>query len=530
MAESAHHPSLEPLHILKTVITQDLVALYLRAKKIDLASATDSSLKSLPSVEGATQNITLSNAGQTVLAQAEKLSSAMGDKFIAVEHLFLALFESAGTAKNILTGAGLNFKNTQEEIIKMRGSHKADDPSSEEKYQVLEKYSKDLTALAREGKLDPVIGRDEEIRRIIQVLLRRTKNNPVLIGEPGVGKTALAEGLAQRIIADDVPESLRDKKVLAMDLGAMVAGAKFRGEFEERLKAFIKEVQASHGEIILFIDEIHTLVGAGKTDGAMDASNLLKPALARGELRCIGATTLDEYKKYVEKDPALERRFQQVLVGEPTLEDTISILRGLKEKYEIHHGVHIQDAALVAAAQLSQRYISDRFLPDKAIDLIDEAASKIRIEIDSMPTEIDEKVRALTQKEIEREALRKEKDPASKRRLAEIEKDIDAERSEVKTLKDQWEKEKSKIISVHRIQEEVERLNKDLEAAEREARLSEAAEIKYGKLPEKLKQMSAAKDALSDLQNSKRMLSEEVTVKRYCGNCIALDGNSRRPS
>ena len=372
LAEQKKNPVVEPLHLLSALIEEkEPLSTLLKNLNLNksLSSYVKTQLTKLPSVDGTNaSNIGLSQNLQKTLSKAEEISKKWGDSFIALEHLFLSILDKDSSLSQDLEKLGFTYATVEQELIKIRGSQKADDPHSEEKYQALKKYSRDLTELAKEGKLDPVIGRDEEIRRVIQVLSRRTKNNPVLIGEPGVGKTALAEGLAQRIIAGDVPETLRDKKVLSMDLGAMIAGAKFRGEFEERLKAFIKEVQNSNGEIILFIDELHTLIGAGKADGAMDAGNLLKPALARGELRCVGATTLNEYKKYVEKDPALERRFQQVYVGEPSVEDTVSILRGLKEKYEIHHGVHIQDNALVAAAQLSQRYISDRFLPDKAID------------------------------------------------------------------------------------------------------------------------------------------------------------------
>lgn len=521
LAEETHSAALENAHLLKSLLDVSPINTVLKNLGLTqkVSQMTQELLERTPKVSSQqnAQNIGISHEVQRSLSKAQETSVRMGDKFIATEHLFLGVLESNTHASDSLRKIGLNPSAFEMELKKVRGNQKADEASSEERYQVLEKYSKDLTELARKGKLDPVIGRDEEIRRVIQVLSRRTKNNPVLIGEPGVGKTALAEGLAQRIIAGDIPETLKNKKVLSLDLGAMIAGAKYRGEFEERLKAFIKEVQGSNSEIILFIDELHTLIGAGKSDGAMDAGNLLKPALARGELRCIGATTLDEYKKYVEKDPALERRFQQVYVGEPSIEDTVSILRGLKEKYEIHHGVHIQDTALVAAAQLSSRYIADRFLPDKAIDLIDEAASKIRIEIDSMPTEIDEKVRALTQKEVEREALKKETDPASKRRLAEIEKDIQTEKTTVDALKSQWEKEKHKILSVHLIQEEIERLNKELESAERSGNLGIAAELKYGKLPSKVKEMEEAKKALSSMQDGKRMLSEEVTANDIAG-------------
>jgi ATP-dependent Clp protease ATP-binding subunit ClpB len=515
LAEQKKNPSVEPIHLLSSLIEEkEPVSSLLKNLNLhkSLSSFVKIHISKLPSVEGTNeQHTSISQNLQKLFSIAEGISKKWGDSFIALEHLFLSLLDKDCNLSQELQKIGLSPLTIEHELKKIRGSQKADDPHSEEKYQALKKYSRDLTELAKDGKLDPVIGRDEEIRRVIQVLSRRTKNNPVLIGEPGVGKTALAEGLAQRIIAGDIPETLRDKKVLSLDLGAMIAGAKFRGEFEERLKAFIKEVQSTNGEIILFIDELHTLIGAGKSDGAMDAGNLLKPALARGELRCVGATTLNEYKKYVEKDPALERRFQQVFVGEPSVEDTVSILRGLKEKYEIHHGVHIQDNALVAAAQLSHRYISDRFLPDKAIDLIDEAASKIRIEIDSMPVEIDEKIRTLTQKEIEREALKKESDPASKERFQKIEKEIQSEKAIITELKSKWEKEKSTILAVAYIQEEIEKLNKDLEAAEREGRLGEAAELKYGKIPEKNKNMLQAQKDLAEMQKSSRMLSEEVT-------------------
>jgi ATP-dependent Clp protease ATP-binding subunit ClpB len=515
LAEQNKNPSVDPIHLLSSIIDgKEPISTLLNNLNLQkvVSSFAKTQLAKLSSVEGTNaSNIAFSHNLQKLFSLAESISKKWGDSFIALEHLFFSLLDKECALSQDLQKLGFIPTLIEQELFKIRGSQKADNPQSEEKYQALKKYSRDLTELAKEGKLDPVIGRDEEIRRVIQVLSRRTKNNPVLIGEPGVGKTALAEGLAQRIIAGDIPETLRDKKVLSLDLGAMIAGAKFRGEFEERLKAFIKEVQSTNGEIILFIDELHTLIGAGKSDGAMDAGNLLKPALARGELRCVGATTLNEYKKYVEKDPALERRFQQIYVGEPSVEDTVSILRGLKEKYEIHHGVHIQDNALVAAAQLSHRYISDRFLPDKAIDLIDEAASKIRIEIDSMPVEIDEKIRALTQKEIEREALKKESDPASKERFVKIEKEIFSEKQIITELKKKWEKEKKTILAVAQIQEEIEKLNKDLENAEREGRLGEAAELKYGKIPEKNKNMLQAQKDLGEMQKSSRMLSEEVT-------------------
>ncbi|CAB5119666.1 Chaperone protein ClpB (ATP-dependent unfoldase) [Olavius algarvensis associated proteobacterium Delta 3] len=394
--------------------------------------------------------------------------------------------------------------------MELRGSQRITDPNPEEKYDALEKFSRDLTHLARLGKLDPVIGRDEEIRRIVQVLSRRTKNNPVLIGEPGVGKTAIVEGLAQRIVAGDVSESLKNRRLVALDMGALIAGAKYRGEFEDRLKAVIKEVESAEGEIILFIDELHTLVGAGAAEGAIDASNMLKPALARGTLRCVGATTLNEYRKYIEKDAALERRFQPVLTREPTVEDTISILRGLKEKYEVHHGVRVKDSAIVAAATLSNRYISDRFLPDKAIDLIDECASKLRIEIDSLPTEIDEIQRRITQAEIEREALKKETDPASRERLDKLEIQIGSLREELHQMKAHWQNEKDLIQRIRRIKETQEQLGVEAQKAEREGELAKVAEIRYGRLTDLEKQLEEANTRLAELQDNRRMLKEEV--------------------
>ncbi len=474
-------------------------------------SVSREALKRQPQVTGGQYGQNLSNDLHRAFTKAEEISKKMGDSFVTVEHLLLGLLLEGGSLGAQLKGLGLSPEKLQEEFKKMRGSQSAQDPEAEGKYQTLEKYSKDLTELARSGKLDPVIGRDDEIRRVIQVLSRRTKNNPVLIGEPGVGKTAIAEGLAQRIIKGDVPESLKGKSLRSMDLGAMVAGAKYRGEFEERLKAFLKEVQDSHGEIILFIDEIHTLIGAGKSEGAMDAGNLLKPALARGELRCVGATTLDEYRKYIEKDPAFERRFQQVFVGEPSVEDTISILRGLKEKYEVHHGVRIQDSALVTAAVLSNRYIADRFLPDKAIDLMDEAAAKLRIEIDSMPVAIDEKVRELVQLEVEREALKKETDPASRVRLVDLEKLIQSLKQTTDVLKSQWKLEKEQIQKLQGLKELGEKLNLELQQSEREGNLSRAAELKYGKIPQHKKEMETAQKNLGESAGAQsRMLKEEV--------------------
>jgi ATP-dependent Clp protease ATP-binding subunit ClpB len=518
LAEKQSNPVIEPVHLGLALVEDPSspVSKVLNALgKFEIFKSTAQDiLKSLPKVSGQPAGRNISNDCESVLQRAESLASQMGDKFVTVEHLFLALMSSGNILSSRLLSKGFDVSAARAEFVKLRGAQgKANSPQAEEQYGALDKYSTDLTARAEAGKLDPVIGRDEEIRRVIQVLSRRTKNNPVLIGEPGVGKTAIVEGLAQRIVKGDVPETLKHKKVRSLDLGAMVAGAKYRGEFEERLKAFLKEVQESHGEIILFIDEMHTLIGAGKSDGAMDAGNLLKPALARGELRCVGATTLDEYRKYIEKDPALERRFQQVFVGEPSVEDTISILRGLKEKYEVHHGVRVQDSALVTAAQLSHRYIADRFLPDKAIDLVDEASAKLRIEIDSMPTEIDEKVREVMQLEVEREALKKEKDAASARRLEEIEARIASDKNEIEVLKSHWLKEKEQISNIRKIKEEIERLSIELTQAERNSELQRAAEIKYGKIPANEKEMQKAQAELKKIQSTRRMLKEEVEAE-----------------
>jgi ATP-dependent Clp protease ATP-binding subunit ClpB len=465
-------------------------------------------------VKGAGSVQSVTNDLQVAMTAAETISKRNGDQYLTSEHIFVALVSGSTLMAEELRRVGLRADTLMTEFNALRGpSGKADSPNAEQNYDVLNKYSKELTELAREGKLDPVIGRDEEIRRVIQVLSRRTKNNPVLIGEPGVGKTAIAEGLAQRIVGGDVPDSLMGREVRSLDLGSMVAGAKYRGEFEERLKSFINAVEAAQGKIILFIDELHTLLGAGRSDGAMDAGNLLKPALARGQLRCVGATTLDEYRKYIEKDAAFERRFQQVYVGEPSVEEAISILRGLKQKYEVHHGVRIQDQAIVAAATLSDRYISDRFLPDKAIDLIDEAAAKLRIEIDSMPTEIDELVRGLTQLEVEREALRKESDAASRDRLTKIDAEISTKKAEVETLKSHWEQEKTVIKKIRGQKENLEKLIVELEQAERSSALQQAAEIKYGKIPEAKKAIESAQRELTEVQANKKMLTEEVAAE-----------------
>ncbi len=464
-------------------------------------------------VQGTTSSdVYLSSNLKKVLDAAQSEASKLKDDYISTEHLLLGLLDQGGSSlKKILQTHGVKRDLVMRALAELRGNQRVTDANPEDKFQTLEKYGRDLTALARQGKIDPVIGRDDEIRRVMQVLTRRTKNNPVLIGEPGVGKTAIAEGLARRIVSGDVPETLKNKMLVAMDLSAMIAGAKYRGEFEDRLKAFLKEIVSSEGKIILFIDELHTLVGAGAAEGASDAANIMKPQLARGELRAIGATTLDEYRKHIEKDPALERRFQPVMVNEPSVEATIAILRGLKERYEVHHSVRIQDSALVAAATLSHRYIADRFLPDKAIDLIDEAASRLRMELDSMPTEIDQLDRQIQQFEIEQSALKKEKDDASRERLKKIEKDLANLKERSKGLKAQWQNEKAAINAVSIVNGQIEQAKLELEQAQRSNDLNLAAQIQYGKIPDLQKKLAGAEKAMHDKPEGGRLLSQEVT-------------------
>src|SRR4030095_13429215 len=470
-----------------------------------------SELEGRPKVHGSAADLRISNELRTVLDSAEKEMSKLKDEFTSAEHYLLALAGAHVPAAKLLKDLGGTRDKLMQGLQQVRGSQRVTDQNPEGKFQALEKYGRDLTELARRGKIDPVIGRDNEIRRVMQVLLRRTKNNPVLIGEPGVGKTAIVEGLARRIVSGDVPESLKNKRIIAMDIGAMVAGAKFRGEFEDRLKAFLKEVTDSQAEIILFIDELHPSVGAGAAKGSFDASNMLKPMLARGELRTIGATTLDEYRKYIEKDAALERRFQPVMVNEPSVEDTIAILRGLKERYEVHHGVRITDAALVAAAVLSHRYISDRFLPDKAVDLVDEAASRLKIERDSMPTEIDMIEREIMQHEMERQALKKEKDAASKERLKKLEKELAELKEKSSALKAEWQKEKAQINEQAKLKEELDQLRTELERAQRRGELAKASEIQYGRIPELEKKLAEVTAQSAKSGPRRRLLREEVT-------------------
>src|SRR5213593_61258 len=529
LASEHGHQSIEPEHLLHALVAQKdgvvapiLGKLGVRADT--LASQVDAALEKIPQVRGGSGQY-MGERLRAALERAQKQAESMKDEYVSTEHLLVAIAQDRdGAASHALAAAGVTPDAIFKALVDLRGTQRVTDQNPEDKYQALERYARDLTQLARRGKLDPVIGRDEEIRRVIQVLSRRTKNNPVLIGEPGVGKTAIVEGLAQRIVAGDVPEGLKDKRLVALDIGAMVAGSKYRGEFEDRLKAVLKEITESAGQIICFIDELHTLVGAGAAEGAVDAANMLKPALARGELRCVGATTLDEYRKHVEKDPALERRFQPVMVREPSVEDTIAILRGLKEKYEVHHKVKIKDSALVAAAVLSHRYISDRFLPDKAIDLIDEAASRLRIEIDSMPHEVDEIERRIMQLQIERVSVARESDPVSQERLQKLDGELAELKEKSRTLKAQWQAEKAAIMAIGKTKEEAEAARAAMADAERRGDLQKAAELRYSILMELDKKLQAENARLAEMQRHGKMLKEEVdeedvaeTVAKWTG-------------
>ena len=515
LARSRNHQLVEPAHVLSAVVADPEGVVFPLLQKLGqfprlLRDRAEEILDRIPKVYGSQEDLYLSAATRHVLERAFTEAAALSDDYVSTEHLFLALLEGATDVARLLREAGIARDKVLSALVEIRGHQRVTDQTPEDKYQALERYGRDLTDLARKGKLDPVIGRDDEIRRVIQVLSRRTKNNPVLIGEPGVGKTAIVEGLAQRIVAGDVPDGLKDKRVVALDIGALVAGSKYRGEFEERFKAVLREIAESAGQIITFIDELHTVVGAGAAEGAVDAGNMLKPMLARGELRAIGATTLDEYRKHVEKDPALERRFQPIFVGEPSVEDTIAILRGLKERYEVHHGVRIKDSALVAAAILSDRYVTGRFEPDKAIDLIDEAASRLRIEIDSMPVEIDEVERRMKQLEIERAALKKETDAVSQERLEKLEQELADLRERSSGMKGHWQQEKEAIDRIRALKSEIEQARGEGERAARDGDLQRASEIQYGRIPELQRDLDEANDALATLQADQKMLKEEV--------------------